>query len=153
MLQRSNIKTRELEKLGKALDKSGRFRKKKIEKVLVLHIVSLCPIVAKHKRASVSSTDGNDAPSAEKKRNFLEDIFRVLLHARRILSASYCIGYFIPEDLGEAVNAHETLQVCTYVGCLSRVTILCKSETGHIYLDSTKFNVTHILLNVLYRSS
>ena len=95
--------------------------------------------MAKHKRASVSSTDGNDAPSAEKKRNFLEDIFRVLLHARRILSASYCIGYFIPEDLGEAVNAHETLQVCMYVGCLSRVTILCK----HIYLDSTKFNVSH----------
>lgn len=54
----------------------------------------------------------NGPPSAEKKENFLEDIFRVLLHARRILSASYCIGYFIPEDLGEAVNAHETLQVC-----------------------------------------
>ena len=66
--------------------------------------------MAKHKRAAVVA-DGNDPPSAEKKRNFLEDIFRVLLHARRILSASYCIGYFIPEDLGEAVNAHETLQV------------------------------------------
>ena len=67
--------------------------------------------MAKHRAASVG-TDGVDAPGAEKKRNFLEDIFRVLLHARRILSASYCIGYFIPEELGEAVNAHETLQVC-----------------------------------------
>lgn len=66
--------------------------------------------MAKHKR-ECEVADGNDAPGAEKKRNFLEDIFRVLLHARRILSASYCIGYFIPEDLGEAVNAHETLQV------------------------------------------
>ena len=70
----------------------------------------MCLIVAKHKKAAVVA-DGNDPPGGEKKRNFLEDIFRVLLHARRILSASYCIGYFIPEDLGEAVNAHETLQV------------------------------------------
>ena len=29
-------------------------------------------------------------------KNFLDDIFRILLRARRILSASYCIGYFIP---------------------------------------------------------
>ena len=71
--------------------------------------------MAKHKSECVVA-DGNDAPGAEKKRNFLEDIFRVLLHARRILSASYCIGYFIPEDLGEAVNAHETLQVYTQSG-------------------------------------
>lgn len=55
--------------------------------------------------------DENDPQSGDKKKNFLEDIFRVLLHARRILSASYCIGYFIPEDLGEAVNAHDALQV------------------------------------------
>lgn len=70
--------------------------------------------VAKHKSTfgvTRVTTDGDEPPSAEKKKNFLEDIFRVLLHARRILSASYCIGYFIPEDLGEAVNAHDTLQV------------------------------------------
>ena len=61
---------------------------------------------------TATTDEGDSTPTAEKKKNFLEDIFRVLLHARRILSASYCIGYFIPEDLGEAVNAHETLQVC-----------------------------------------
>ena len=55
--------------------------------------------------------NGNDPRNVDKKKNFLEDIFRVLLHARRILSASYCIGYFIPEELGEAVNAHDALQV------------------------------------------
>ena len=85
--------------------------------------------MAKHKRAAIV-TDGNDPPSAEKKRNFLEDIFRVLLHARRILSASYCIGYFIPEDLGEAVNAHETLQVGWHEsekkGCSDNFTELIK---------------------------
>ena len=71
--------------------------------------------VAKHKSSfgvTATSDEGDSTPSSAKKKNFLEDIFRVLLHARRILSASYCIGYFIPEDLGEAVNAHETLQVC-----------------------------------------
>lgn len=43
--------------------------------------------------------------------NFLDEIFRVLLRARRILSASYCIGYFIPEAELDALRAHETLQV------------------------------------------
>lgn len=91
-------------------------------------LLSLCPIVAKHKRAAVVA-DGNDPPSGEKKRNFLEDIFRVLLHARRILSASYCIGYFIPEDLGEAVNAHETLQVgCSEINLFNRPNYLAESD-------------------------
>ena len=83
-----------------------------------IYLIVLFAIVAKHKTA-FGAPDGDSEDSvqrgAEKKKNFLEDIFRVLLHARRILSASYCIGYFIPEDLGEAVNAHETLQVCWLV--------------------------------------
>ena len=43
--------------------------------------------------------------------NFLDDVIRVLLNARRILSASYCIGYFIPPENREQIQAHETLQV------------------------------------------
>ena len=78
----------------------------------VLKVTSVCvpcaPTTVAKFRVIASE---NDPRSGDKKKNFLEDIFRVLLHARRILSASYCIGYFIPEDLGEAVNAHETLQV------------------------------------------
>ena len=92
--------------------------------------------MAKHKRECVVA-NGNDAPGAEKKRNFLEDIFRVLLHARRILSASYCIGYFIPEDLGEAVNAHETLQV--HGGWWSRNSFLVNS------IDQSMYYFCHIV--------
>ena len=44
-------------------------------------------------------------------KNFLNDIFRILLRARRILSASYCIGYFIPDTDEEALGAHKVLQV------------------------------------------
>ena len=44
------------------------------------------------------------------KGNFLDDIFRALLHARRILAASYCIGYFIPEEKPDVLQAHDTLQ-------------------------------------------
>ena len=44
------------------------------------------------------------------KGNFLDDIFRSLLHARRILAASYCIGYFLPEDKTHEIQEHEKLQ-------------------------------------------
>lgn len=47
--------------------------------------------------------------------NFLEDIVRVLLNARRLLSASYCIGYFIPDNRKSEMMAHETLQVGGWV--------------------------------------
>jgi hypothetical protein len=43
-------------------------------------------------------------------KNFLDDIFRALLHARRVLAASYCIGFFLPEEKKEAELAHEALQ-------------------------------------------
>lgn len=59
-----------------------------------------------HNKISVITTE-------ERPTNFLDDIFRVLLRARRILSASYCIGYFIPDTDQEALNAHEVLQVKT----------------------------------------
>lgn len=42
--------------------------------------------------------------------NFLDQLFRALLHSRRILAASYCLGYFLPEKEKEALQAHETLQ-------------------------------------------
>ena len=48
---------------------------------------------------------------ASAEQNFLDGIIRVLLNSRRILSASYCIGYFIPEDKNDVNQAHETLQV------------------------------------------
>ena len=43
--------------------------------------------------------------------NFLGDIIRTLLDSRRILSASYCIGYFIPSSKKAEIQAHEVLQV------------------------------------------
>ena len=43
-------------------------------------------------------------------KNFLDHVFRTLLHARRILAASYCIGYFLPDEKQDARSAHETLQ-------------------------------------------
>ena len=52
-------------------------------------------------------------PSLQGK-NFLDDIFRSLLYARRVLAASYCIGYFLPDEKREAKQAHETLQVGLY---------------------------------------
>ena len=48
---------------------------------------------------------------ASAEQNFLDGIIRVLLNSRRILSASYCIGYFIPKDKKDVNRAHETLQV------------------------------------------
>ena len=43
--------------------------------------------------------------------NFLENITRGLLRARRILVTSYAIGYLIPDDRKAEREAHETLQV------------------------------------------
>lgn len=45
-----------------------------------------------------------------KGKNFLDNIFRALLHSRRILAASYCIGYFLPEEKREEEMAHVALQ-------------------------------------------
>lgn len=44
------------------------------------------------------------------KGNFLDDIFRALLHARRVLATSYCIGYFLPDEKKEVREAQEILQ-------------------------------------------
>ena len=43
--------------------------------------------------------------------NFLVDITRELLRARRILATSYAIGYLIPDERKAEREAHETLQV------------------------------------------
>ena len=62
-------------------------------------------------KALLESTEENGACAMKPEENFLDEIFRVLLHARRILSASYCIGYFIPCKKNQEIQAHETLQV------------------------------------------
>ena len=55
------------------------------------------------------------AASVAEEGNFLDDVIRVLLNSRRVLSASYCIGYFVPPESHEFIAAHETLQVrCLY---------------------------------------
>ena len=43
--------------------------------------------------------------------NFLAEIVTALLHARRLLATSYGIGFLIPEERKEAINAQETIQV------------------------------------------
>ena len=77
-------------------------------------------IVARVKGQSDATIGVNSPLTPQKKisvfttgeaKNFLDDIFRILLRARRILSASYCIGYFIPDTDEEALGAHEVLQV------------------------------------------
>ena len=59
------------------------------------------PVEPKHEASAVATAE----------QNFLDGIIRVLLNSRRILSASYCLGYFIPEERKEVNQAHETLQV------------------------------------------
>ena len=84
---------------------------------------SLLP-VAKVKGQNDDTADAMSPLSPQKKisvfttgdaTNFLDEIFRVLLRARRILAASYCIGYFIPETDTASLGAHEVLQVCVCV--------------------------------------
>lgn len=76
--------------------------------VVVFLLLTVAEVRAK---ALLESTEENGACATKPEENFLDEIFRVLLHARRILSASYCIGYFIPWDKREEIQAHETLQV------------------------------------------
>lgn len=52
--------------------------------------------------------------------NFLEDVVRALLKARRLLATSYGIGYMIPESRKETRDAHETLQVTSLTLMASR---------------------------------
>ena len=55
--------------------------------------------------------EDSEATSISIEGNFLDDVIRVLLNARRVLSASYCIGYFLPPECKDLIQAHETLQV------------------------------------------
>ena len=64
----------------------------------------------------------NVSVTTKRETNFLDGVIRVLLNARRVLSASYCIGYFIPPESNDLIQGHETLQVsiiiiktCTYI--------------------------------------
>lgn len=73
---------------------------------------SFDPLVAAVRaKALLEATEEDGACAVKPEENFLEEIFRVLLNARRILSASYCIGYFIPDQERAEIQAHETLQV------------------------------------------
>jgi len=90
LLQESQAKTKEMEKLGQALEKK---------------------VAAVRAKALLEATEEDGACAVKPEENFLEEIFRVLLNARRILSASYCIGYFIPDQERAEIQAHETLQV------------------------------------------
>ena len=58
----------------------------------------------------------DEATSISMDGNFLDDVIRVLLNARRVLSASYCIGYFLPPDSHDLIQGHETLQVLIFNG-------------------------------------
>lgn len=71
-------------------------------------------------------------------KNFLDEIFRALLHARRVLAASYCIGYFLPDEKKEAQQAHETLQ-----GKLEEAVETLSQKVNRQYLLTTqqKLNV------------
>ena len=85
---------------------------------------SLSPVAATRKKVgketetgSILDDDTHEAtataavPVATEEGNFLDDVIRVLLNARRVLSASYCIGYFLPPESMDLNGAHETLQV------------------------------------------
>lgn len=75
------------------------------------HILSLflC-LVARVRGEQVQEEDITPAKSVGLM-NFLVDITRGLLRARRILATSYGIGYLIPDERKAEREAHETLQV------------------------------------------
>lgn len=77
------------------------------------------------------------------KGNFLDHIFRALLHARRILASSYCVGYFLPEDRTEALLAHETLQ-----GKLEGVVEILSQMVNREYLMIPKHKMSEAARNV-----
>lgn len=72
-------------------------------------------VAATRKEVRVATDSGleedSEATSISVEGNFLDDVIRVLLNARRVLSASYCIGYFVPPESKDLIQAHETLQV------------------------------------------
>lgn len=77
------------------------------------------------------------------KGNFLDHVFRALLHARRILSASYCVGYFLPEDRTEALQAHEALQ-----GKLEEAVEILSQMVNREYLLIPKHRMSEAARNV-----
>ena len=77
------------------------------------------------------------------KGNFLDEIFRALLHSRRILASSYCLGYFLPEDRKESVQAHESLQ-----GKLEEAVELLSQIVNREYLLIPKHKINEAARNV-----
>ena len=69
------------------------------------------------KDAGTSSTAAGVEDASED--DFLVKVTMVLLNARQVLASSYALGYFIPDDMEEDKEVHETLQVgrerCTYL--------------------------------------
>ena len=80
-------------------------------------------------------------PVATEEGNFLDDVIRVLLNARRVLSASYCIGYFLPPESLDLIGAHDTLQVCkagiltywVYTHLQNLRTVVEPLSNGHVW--------------------
>lgn len=93
LLQDSKAKLREMERLGQALDKKVALVRAKVLMDTVEFADEAC----------------RSFPNLKGK-NFLDDVFRALLHSRRILAASYCIGYFLPEEKRAERTAHESIQ-------------------------------------------
>ena len=83
--------------------------------VSVFLTVRLClfspvAIVRGEQTDTASQESSDSAAKSVGLKNFLEDITRGLLRARRILATSYAIGYLIPDERKAEREAHETLQ-------------------------------------------
>ncbi len=76
-------------------------------------------------------------------KNFLDDIFRSLLAARRILAASYAIGYFLPEEKEKERQEHEALQ-----GKLEDAVEMLSQMVNREYLHTTQHRLSVAARNV-----
>lgn len=119
LLQESQRKTAELAKLGQVLEKKGEqeFRPPQCKQ---FHFHDLSFVVAATRKevcigADCGLEEKTEATGVSIDGNFLDDVMRVLLNARRVLSASYCIGYFIPPESKDMIQGHDTLQVVMVV--------------------------------------
>ncbi|XP_064389464.1 uncharacterized protein LOC135337456 [Halichondria panicea] len=135
LLQESTGKMRELERLGLALDKKVARVKGQSDATIGVN----SPLTPQ-KKISVFTTG--------EAKNFLDDIFRILLRARRILSASYCIGYFIPDTDEEALGAHEVLQ-----GKLEEAVEVVSEMVNRQYLQTPRSKMNEAARNVDYLCS
>jgi ankyrin repeat/IBR domain-containing protein 1 len=135
LLQKSQRKTTELAKLGQVLEKKVAATRKKVGK--------------ETETGSILDDDTHEAtataavPVATEDGNFLDDVIRVLLNARRVLSASYCIGYFLPPESMDFIGAHETLQ-----GKLEEVVEMLSEVVNRPYLRTPQDRLQEMARNV-----